>query len=270
MRKSYAVLAISILAVAAFSGPAVAQDQIFGVSGVTNCIGIQEAANTAGLALTQGETYTVTVDGDAFINPLPGGEFQGVFCFYHDNSDPDHPVVRFLEKGDSFEFVASASNFYAFLVDKANKDIPDNGGSMTVTLSAPGGARETVVVDGVFNCIGLEDFNALKPILLPGNHYVVSVSGDSYANGTPSGGYDGILMFTRDASIGAITPVQLALDYGEHFIINEMHATGWVYLFYVDESYTMMGNNGGKATVLFDDWTDVEEETWGAIKSIFQ
>jgi len=270
MRNSYISLVLSVAIVSAMAAHSSAQDQTQVLSGVTHCIGIQEGANTDGIALTQGETYTAKVTGNAYANPITGGEYDGVFCFYYDNSDPTHPLTTFLAKGDSLVFEAGSVNFYAFLVDKSSKDVPDNGGSMTVTLTSTGGARETLDVNGVFNCIGLEDFGAAKPILQPGRHYGVSVTGDAYTNGTVSGGYDGVLMFTRDASVDPIHPILVALDYDDTFEIMEMHATGWVYLFFVDESYSVMGNNGGKDVILFADWTSVEEETWGAIKALFE
>jgi len=255
MRKSYLVIATALVAVLASASFAVEYET---VSGANNCVGLQQAIQSMGLALTQGTTYTVTVDGDARANPAPGGHFDGVFCFYYDNDRPDHPVVRYLNIGESFDFVASATNFYAFLADKSLKDVPDNTGSMTVTLTeVTTRERVDLNVDAVFNCIGLEEFGAKKKILIPGQSYAVTVSGDAYTNGSGDGYYDGVLLFTREAA-DPIHPVQLVLEIGEEFMISEMHVTGWIYCWLVDESYGTIGNNGGKLTVAFDELTHVE------------
>ena len=268
MRKSY-IVAASVLAVLFGAGQAAAVEYQL-VSGYQNCIGLQEAIQSTGIALTPGETYTVTVSGAAFANPAPGGDFDGVFCFYYDYADPNHPMTVFLPKTDSFQFVASSTNFYAFLVDKSLKDVADNTGYFNVTLTAASGAREVLTVDAVFNCIGLEDFGAAKKILIPGLSYTITVTGEAYTNGTETGYYDGVLLFTRDAAINAIHPLLVHLDFGEEFVVDEMHATGWVYCFLVDESYSTMGNNGGKLTVAFEEPSPVEASTWSHVKALFR
>jgi hypothetical protein len=268
MRQRYIVVVAALMLLVAASASSATEYQL--VSGYTNCIGLQQAIQSTGIALTPGETYTVTVTGQAFANPAPGGDFEGVFCFYYDYADPNHPMTVFLPKNESFEFVASSTNFYAFLVDKTLKDVADNTGFFTVNLTPASGSREELAVDAVFNCIGLEDFGAAKKILIPGLSYTISVSGEAYTNGTETGYYDGVLLFTRDASINPIHPLQIHLDFGEEYVINEMHATGWVYCFLVDESYGTMGNNGGKLTVAFEEPTPVEASTWSRVKALFR
>jgi hypothetical protein len=268
MRQSYIFAAAVLAVLLAAAGSSAVEYQL--VSGYTNCIGLQQAIQSTGVALTPGETYTVTVSGAAFANPAPGGDFEGLFCFYYDNNDPDHPVTVFLPKTDSFQFVASSTNFYAFLVDKTLKDVADNTGFFNVTLTGASGSREELTVDAVFNCIGLEDFGAAKKILIPGLSYTMTVSGEAYTNGTETGYYDGVLLFTRDASINPIHPLLVHLDFGEEFVVDEMHATGWVYCFLVDESYGTIGNNGGKLTVAFEEPTPVESSTWSHVKALFR
>jgi hypothetical protein len=241
------------------------------VAGDDNCIGLQEAAQVAGLALTPGITYTAVVTGTARANPAPDGEYDGIFCFYYDAGDLDHPMTVYLPKGDSFQFVASSASFYAFLVDKTVKDIADNSGSLTVTLLPEGGGPpEEIVVDAVFNCIGLEEFAAAKKILIPGEGYSISVTGDAHTNEEATGNYDGVLLFTRDASISPVRPILVHLDFGEEFVVSEMHATGWVYCFLVDESYGSIGDNGGEQTVAFKKLTPVEDQTWAGVKTLFR
>jgi hypothetical protein len=267
MRKSYLIVGILTALFAVASAASAIEYET--VSGYANCVGLQQAIQNTGIALTPGTTYTVTVTGNARANPAPGGDFDGVFCFYYDNGRPDHPMVKYLYKGDSFDLVASSTNFYAFLVDKSLKDIPDNTGFMTVTLTAAGREREELIVDAVFNCIGLEEFGAKKKILIPGQSYVATVTGDAYTNGTADGYYDGVLLFTREAS-DPVHPVLLHLEFGEEFFISEMHATGWIYCWLVDESYGTMGNNGGKMTVAFEEQTPVENATWTRVKALFR
>ena len=266
MRKSYLVVAMVALLAVASSASAVEYET---VGGYANCVGLEQAIQNTGIALTQGETYTVTVAGDARANPAPGGHFDCVFCFYYDNARPDHPVIRYLNTGDSFDFVASAENFFAFLADKSLKDVPDNSGSMTVTFTAPGREREELNVDAVFNCIGLEEFGAKKKILIPGTSYTVTVDGNAYTNGSGDGYYDGVLLFTREAA-DPIHPIQLFLEFGQEFVVSEMHATGWVYCWLVDAGYQFMGNNGGKLTVTFQEPTPVESATWASIKALYR
>ena len=268
MKKSYLAVSVLILLVTVATAQATEYQT---VAGYANCIGLQQAIQSTGIALTQGETYTVTVTGNARSNPAPGGDYDGLFCFYYDDMDPEHPNTVFLAKdGGSFQFVASATNFYAFLVDKTLKDVADNSGNMTVTLTSARGEREELIVDAVFNCIGLEDFGAAKKILIPGTSYTMSVTGDAYTNATASGYYDGVLIFTRDAAINAIHPILVHLDFGDEFVVTEMHATGWVYCFLVDEGYQTMGNNGGKSVVAFEETTPVEDATWTAIKALYR
>jgi hypothetical protein len=266
MLKSYLLVGLVVLlAVTASSAT-----EYETVSGALNCVGLEQAIQNTGVSLTQGVTYTVTVTGDAQANPDPTSAFDGVFCFYFDNTRPFHPVIRYLDKGDSFDFIASDTNFFAFLADKSLKDVPDNIGSMTVTLTpADGRGRVDLVVDAVFNCIGLEEFGAKKKILIPGQGYAVTVAGNAYANGNDDGYYDGVCLFTREAA-DPVHPIQLYLEIGDEFHINEMHVTGWIYCWLVDTSYAEIGNNGGKMTVTFEETTPVEDATWTSIKALFR
>lgn len=269
MKKSYLVSCVLIAVLTVTTASSAVEYQVVG--GYANCIGLQQSIQSTGIALLPGTTYTATVTGNARANPAPGGDFDGVFCFFYDNTDPDHPRTEFLPKATgSITFVASSTNFYAFLVDKTLKDVADNTGFMTVTLTPEsGGTRETLTVDAVFNCIGLEDFGAAKKILIPDQSYTITVTGNAYTNGTASGYYDGVLLFTRDAAVNPIHPFMIHLDFGEEYYIEQMHATGWVYCFLVDEGYQFMGNNGGKLTVAFEEATPVEASTWGSIKALF-
>jgi hypothetical protein len=267
MKKSYLIFGVVTALLAATTASSAVEYET--VSGYTNCVGLEQAIQNTGVALTMGETYIVTVDGDAQANPDPSSEFDGVFCFYYEMSRPDHPVIRYLNKGDSFEFVSSGANFFAFLADKSLKDVPDNLGSMTVTLTVPARERIDLVVDAVFNCIGLEEFGAKKKILIPGQSYSVTVDGNAYTNGSGDGYYDGVCLFTREAA-EPLHPIQLFLEIGDEFFITEMHVTGWIYCWLVDASYAVMGNNGGKLTVTFQELTPVEDATWASIKSLYR
>ena len=113
MKKSYLIVGIVTALLAAATASSAIEYETVG--GYANCVGLEQAIQNTGIALAQGTTYTVTVAGDARANPAPGGDFDGVFCFYYDNGRPDHPVIRYLNTGDSFDFVASAENFFAFL-----------------------------------------------------------------------------------------------------------------------------------------------------------
>ncbi|MCK4914620.1 MAG: hypothetical protein KAS89_00545, partial [Candidatus Eisenbacteria sp.] len=81
MKKSYLIVGIVTALFAVASAASAIEYET--VSGYKNCVGLQEAIQSTGIALTQGTTYTVTVDGDARANPAPGGDYDGVFCFYY-------------------------------------------------------------------------------------------------------------------------------------------------------------------------------------------
>jgi hypothetical protein len=257
------VLALPGLAQVARSGE-VMQD----VGAVKNCIGLFQAGS-ASISLTQGQAYEVTVDGNARANPWEDSEFDGVLVFYYDGSEPDHPVTAFLPKGGApYQFVASDVPFYAFLVDKGLKDVPDNSGIMNLEFSDSRGGRQTLTVDAVFNCLGLEDFGAIKNVDVPPDSVcTLSIaSSDAVTNGTPDGAYEGVFVFTRDRN-RPVHPVILELETGDEFEF-EMHGTSWVYLFLVDESYGDVGNNHGTVTVRMDyrTLTAVESATWTSVK----
>ncbi|MFH1501564.1 MAG: hypothetical protein ABIG03_00820 [Candidatus Eisenbacteria bacterium] len=261
-----AVLAIVLIASSAAFGQLQQE-----VNAVKNCIGLFQAGG-AHISLTPGTAYDVSVDGNAKANPDPDSFFDGLFIFYYDNGDVDHPVTKYLEKGAVHSFVASSIDFYAFLVDKGLKDVPDNSGFLTLTFTGGDKSRETLVVDAVFNCLGLEDFGSIKNVDVPPD-YLCALSiawGDAATNGMPSGGYEGVFVFTRDRN-RPLHPIILELEYGQEFTF-EMHATSWIYMFLVDQSYADIGNNYGSIMVEMEatEITTVEEETWTAIKALYQ
>lgn len=241
------------------------------VNAVKNCVGLFQAG-AASIALTPGATYEVTVDGNAKANPDADSFFDGVLLFYYDNTDPDHPVTKYLAKGEVHQFVASGVEFYAFLVDKGLKDVPDNTGFMNLSFTSAGKERETLTVDAVFNCLGLEDFGSIKNVDVPPDYRcTLSIEwGDAVTNGMPGGDYEGVLIFTRDRN-RPLHPVILELEYGDEFMF-EMHATSWIYMFMVDQSYADIGNNYGSITVHMEaeEITPVEEETWTAVKALYR
>jgi len=267
MRRSYLLAVTALLLVAAtVSFGQVTQE----VSAVKNCVGLFQAGG-ASISLTAGTSYEVTVDGNAKANPDADSFFDGVFLFYYDNSAPDHPVTHFLEKGATHEFVASDTPFYAFLVDKGLKDVPDNSGLMTLTFTAAGRGRETMTVDAVFNCLGLEDFGSIKNVDVPpyDTCTLSIVDGDAATNGLPDGDYEGVLIFTRDYH-RPLHPIIFELEYGDEFTF-EMHETSWIYMFFVDEGYAEIGNNYGSVTVQMEiEETPVEEDTWTGVKSLYR
>jgi hypothetical protein len=267
MRHGYVFVAVALLLVAATVAFGELTQE---VNAVKNCIGLFQAGG-ASITLPSGTAYEVTVDGNAKANPDPDSFFDGVFLFYYDNSDPNHPVTLFLEKGESHQFVASASPVYGFLVDKGLKDVPDNSGIMTLTFTAADKTRETLTIDAVFNCLGLEDFGSIKNVDVPPDYTCTLsiIAGDAATNGTPTGDYDGVLIFTRDRH-RPLHPIILELEYGDEFTF-EMHATSWIYMFFVDESYSEIGNNYGTATVQMDiEETPVEQDTWTGVKSLYR
>jgi len=267
MRDRYWLVAVSLLLLLASSAFGELTQE---VNAVKNCIGLFQAGG-ASISLTPGQAYEVTVDGDAKANPDPDSFFEGVFLFYYDNAAPDHPVTHFLETGATHQFVASGTPFYAFLVDKGLKDVPDNTGSMTLTFTDASRERETLNIDAVFNCLGLEDFGSIKNVDVP-PYYTCTLSviaGDAATNGTGNGDYEGVLIFTRDRH-RPLHPIIFELEYGDEFTF-EMHATSWIYMFLVDESYAEIGNNYGTITVQMEiETTPVEEETWTGVKATYR
>jgi len=195
--------------------------------------------------------------------------YDGVLCFYYDAGRPNHPRLEYLARGEELHFTATSSGFYAFLADKTLKDVADNLGSMTVTLTPAGGRdRVSLNIDGVFNCLGLEDFGSAKIILLPGTRYSASVAGDAQTNGSGDGLYDGVCVFYREWGTGR-HPILDVLAVGESLEF-QIHETGWLYAFLVDESYNAIGNNDGTMTVTFEEETPVAEDSWGRIKALYR
>lgn len=266
MTKRYCLLSIVLLLVVSTAAFGQLQQE---VNAVKNCIGLFQAGG-ANIALSEGVGYDVTVDGNARANPDPDSSFDGVFIFYYDYNAPNHPVTKYLAKGETHQFVASGVPFYAFLVDKGLKDVPDNSGIMTLTFTAADKERVTLTVDAVFNCLGLEDFGSIKNVDVPPDYQcTLSIAwGDAVTNGMVDGDYEGVLIFTRDRN-RPLHPVILELEYGDEFTF-EMHATSWIYMFLVDQSYADIGNNYGSIMVQMDTQeVPVEEETWTAIKALY-
>jgi len=269
-----ATLLVAVAAPVALTGFAVqasAGQVIQEVDAVKNCVGLFQAGG-ASVTLEQGLAYELTVTGDACSNPWEDSDYDGVFVFYYDAASPDHPVTAFVEKGEPHAFTAGDPTFYAFLVDKGLKDVPDNSGSMVLIFTSGGRVRELLEVDAVFNCLGLEDFGAVKNIDVPPDSLcTLSLSaGDAATNGTPDGAYEGVLIFTRDLN-RPVHPEILELEYGDEFEF-EVHATSWVYMFFVDESYSEIGNNLGTVTVRMDyvPGTPVERASWTSIKAPYR
>jgi len=267
MKQRY-ILVLAILSiVVGVAGTAGATEQL-AVNAYKNCIGLLQAGGSH-IALTPGEVYTATVDGNAQANPNSLSVYDGVLCFYYDAGRPNHPVLRYLARGDELHFTATSSGFYAFLADKTLKDVADNLGSMTVTLTAGSGReRLSLDIDGVFNCLGLEDFGSSKIILLPGTHYTAEVAGDAVTNASGDGAYDGVCVFYREWGTGR-HPILDVLAVGETLNFR-IHETGWLYAFLVDESYNAIGNNSGAMTVTFEEDAPVEQGSWGHIKALYR
>jgi len=253
--------------VAGMAGTAGATEQLT-VNAYKNCIGLFQAGG-AHVALAPGVAYTATVDGNAQANPNTLSVYDGVLCFYYDAARPDHPMLKYLPKNEQLQFTATSAGFYAFLADKTLKDVADNLGSMTVTLTpSRGGRAVNLIVDAVFNCLGLEDFGSAKKILLPGTRYTAYVTGDALTNTSGDGYYDGVCLFYREWGTGR-HPMLDVLDIGETLGFR-IHETGWIYGFLVDESYNAIGNNDGIMTLTFEEETPVEDGSWGSIKALYR
>ena len=265
MRNRYWVIAVVAL-ILALSTAAFGQEYLV-VHSIKDCIGLLQAGG-AHISLTPGDLYSVTVAGHAYSNPDHYSEYDGVYCFYYDSTRPNHPQMVYLEVGAVLEFVASDTDFYAFLADLSLKDCADNGGAMTLTFVGPARARETLVVDAVFNCLGLRDFGAAEKILIPFDHYTATVDGNAVTNGLPDGHYDGVCVWYRTPEL-TYCPIQGVLNVGDELDFT-MNQWGWFYAFLVDESYATMGGNSGSMTVTFSQESAVEEQTWGAIKALYR
>ncbi len=264
MRKSY--LAVTAFVLLALTLTAAATEYQT-VDAYKNCIAIR-TLNAPYVSLTPGAKYTVTVDGDARASMYDDSDYDGVFIYYYDGDAPAHPVMAVVNKGEMYTFTASGSDFFAFLVDKSMKDTADNSGSMTVTITGPGGFREEIVIHAMFNCIGLEEFGAAKKILVGEQTYSTSVDGDAATNGDPTGYFDGVCLFHRHMD-HPYHPIFKVLEVGEEYTITP-HSTGWVYCFLLDETTDTMGNNTGSMLVEFEEETPVETTTWGAVKAEYR
>lgn len=267
MKHRYVLVLATLIATVGVAGSVGATEQLT-VNAYKNCIGLLQAGGSH-IDLTAGEVYTATVDGNAQANPNSLSVYDGVLCFYYDAGRPNHPMLHYLERGEQLQFTATSTGFHAFLADKTLKDVADNLGAMTVTLTAAGSReRLDLNVDGVFNCLGLEDFGSSKIILLPGTQYTAQVTGDAVTNGTGDGAYDGVCVFYREWNTGR-HPILDVLAVGE--TINfRIHETGWLYAFLVDASYNDVGNNDGAMTMTFEEQTPVEEGSWGRIKALYR
>jgi hypothetical protein len=265
MKQRYAqALVVVALLVASTAG---ATEQLM-VYAYKNCLGLLQTGG-AHATLVPGLEYTATVDGNAQANPNSLSVYDGVLCYYYDAARPNHPVLKYLPKTGQITFTATSGGFYAFLADKTLKDVADNLGSMTVTLTPGGGGdRLDLFVDGVFNCLGLEDFGASKIILTPGTHYAAQVAGQAWTNGSGDGYFDGLFVFYREFGTGR-HPIIDVLDIGETLNFR-IHETGWLYAFLVDDDYNSVGNNDGELTITFEEQSPTERGTWGNIKALFR
>jgi hypothetical protein len=267
MRERYVVVLATLSLVAGMALSAGATEQLT-VNAYKNCIGLFQAGG-AHIALAPGVTYTATVDGNAQANPNTLSVYDGVLCFYYDATRPNHPMLKYLARNEELQFTATSTEFYAFLADKTLKDVADNLGAMTVTLTPSRGGRAVDLnVDAVFNCLGLEDFGSAKKILLPGTNYTAYVEGDARTNGSGDGYYDGVCLFYREWGTGR-HPILDVLDIGDTLGFR-IHETGWIYGFLVDESYNAIGNNDGALTLTFEEETPVENDSWGSIKALYR
>jgi len=264
MRKSYVAAAVLVLVALTTGAMATEYQQ---VDAYKNCIAIR-TLNAPYLSLTPGAKYTVTVDGDATISFYDDAEIDGVFIYYYDGTSPLHPKMAVVNKGEEYTFTASDSDFFAFIVDKSMKDTADNSGFMYVTVTGPGGFEETITIQAMFNCIGLEEFGSTKKILVGGSTYATSVTGDAATNGDPSGVFDGVCLFHRDIS-RPYHPIYKVLEIGEEYMITP-HSGGWVYGFLLDETLDTMGNNTGSMLVEFQEQSPVESTSWGTIKAEYR
>ncbi|MBD3368042.1 MAG: hypothetical protein GF405_07710 [Candidatus Eisenbacteria bacterium] len=265
MTNRYCFLAL-VVVFAIAATPALATETLT-VDSYKNCVGLLQAGCPS-ISLDPGVTYTVSVTGDAAANDSLGIQYyDGLFLYFFEKTDALHPRIVYLEKGETFDLTAGFDPVYAFLVDISLKDVGDNFGSMEVAFDSPRG-RETLTVDAVFHCIGLLEYGGAKIVLTPGQEYTVSVTGDAATNSDPSGYYDGVCIFTRDISM-PYHPQLSFLEFGEEYVFTA-HATGWFWAFLVDFSFADMGNNSGSMTVEFLAETGIEEETWSAIKQLFQ
>jgi hypothetical protein len=264
MGKSYAAVAVLVLLALAVSAAA---NEYQVVDAYKNCIAIR-TLNAPHATLTPGAKYTVTVDGDAKASFYDDSDYDGVFIYYYDGTAPAHPKMAVVNKGEMYTFTASATDFYAFIVDKSMKDTADNSGTMYVTLTGPGGSRVVLEIQAMFNCIGLEEFGSAKKILVGEQTYATSVTGDAATNGDPTGFFEGVCLFHRHAS-RPYHPIFKVLEIGEDYAITP-HSTGWVYCFLLDETVDSMGNNTGAMLIEFQEQTPVEATTWGAVKANYR
>jgi len=265
MKHRYALALVVLALLAATTAGATEQLMVYAYK---NCLGLVQTGG-AHATLVPGLEYTATVDGNAQANPNSLSVYDGVLCYYYDAARPNHPVLKYLPKAEELTFTATSGGFYAFLADKTLKDVADNLGGMTVTLTpAAGGDRLDLSVDGVFNCLGLEDFGASKIILTPGTHYAAQVTGEAWTNNSGDGFFDGLFVFYREFGTGR-HPIIDALDIGETLNFR-IHETGWFYAFLVDDDYNAVGNNDGLLTITFEEETPVESQTWGRVKALFR
>jgi archaellum component FlaF (FlaF/FlaG flagellin family) len=265
MRKSYSIVAVFIVMALASSALGTEYQT---VDAYKNCIGVRSLNAAYTSNLMPGDTYTVTVDGNARASMYEDSDYDGVFLYYYDGTAPVHPKMVVVNKEEEHTFVASGSDFYAFLVDKSMKDTADNSGSMTVTITGEPGFREELIVDALFNCIGLFEFGAAKKYLTGGNTYSTTVSGDAATNGDPTGYFDGVCLFYRHIS-RPYHPILDVLEVGDERLITP-HSTGWVFCFLLDETVDAMGNNSGSMLLSFEEETAVEESSWGSVKAMYR
>jgi hypothetical protein len=267
-KRYWLIAATALIFITAVGAGASAQEYLSVKALPPTCIGLLEAG-AAHITLTPFVPYTVSLSGSAGASTqFPDTDYEGLFLYYYDGFSPDHPEMVFMENDSSFEFVSSATDFFAFFADLSLKDVADNWGLMTLEFTARDGSREILDVNPVFNCLGLRDFGAAEKILLPEHFYTMTVEGDAFTNGSGVGTYDGVYLFYREWPRPR-HPILEVLAFGDETSF-QMNEWGWIYAWLVDESYNTMGNNGGFNTITFTEITPVEENTWGAIKALYR
>jgi len=266
--RYWPTVALAVIMITAACAGGAAQEYLSVKALPPTCIGLLEAG-AAHISLTPFVPYTVSLTGSAGAStPFPDTDYDGLFLFYYDGFSPDHPEMVFMPSNTSFDFVSSDTEFFAFFADLSLKDVADNWGSMILTFTSPGGSREELVINPVFNCLGLRDFGAAEKILIPYDTYTMSVEGTAFTNGSGNGAYEGVYLFYRQPDRPR-HPILEVLHFGDEttFVMNEW---GWIYAWLVDESYNTMGNNGGFNTITFTEGVPVEERSWSSIKALYR
>ena len=159
--------------------------EVITVDGVEDAIDICKGAF---IQLTPGNTYTVTMEGDAYLGQ--DIEATGVLCLtWEDNEMPYRQYRRIHHlggAGDSFTFVQNADLscgaetwFYAVVPDHIV--IEDNWGGYTLRFTSPDEPEKTLWVDAKAHAIDVTEGAAFLPT--PGETYSVYMDGMAYIGG---------------------------------------------------------------------------------------